>query len=288
MDKYSYLSNGDVNAIDALYQNYKKDPNSVEPGWRAFFEGFEFSKTSYEGGGAGPEAMPTEFKVLNLINDYRSRGHLFTDTNPVRARRDYAPKLDLENYGLSEADLDTEFHAGEEIGIGKATLKKIIEHLQDTYCKSIGVEYMYIRHPERVKWIRERIELKNRHQFSGDEKKQILKKLNQATVFEQFLQKKFVGQKRFSVEGLESLIAALDALVEKGSSMDVKEFVMGMAHRGRLNTLAHIFGKPYREIFAEFEGKEYVHDDNFDGDVKYHLGYSKSVKADSGQDVTLT
>ncbi|NQX90784.1 MAG: 2-oxoglutarate dehydrogenase E1 component [Flavobacteriales bacterium] len=288
MDKYSYLSNGDVNAIDALYQNYKKDPESVEPGWRAFFEGFEFSKTSYDDGGAGPEAMPKEFKVINLIDDYRSRGHLFTDTNPVRTRRDYNPKLDLENYGLSDADLDTEFHAGEEIGIGKATLRQIIDHLKETYCKSIGVEYMYIRDPERVKWIRDRIELKNRHQFSSDEKKQILKKLNQATVFEQFLQKKFVGQKRFSVEGLESMIAALDALVEKGSGMDVKEFVVGMAHRGRLNTLAHIFGKPYREIFAEFEGKEYVHDEHFDGDVKYHLGYSKKVKADSGQDVTLT
>ena len=286
MDKYSYLSNGDVNAIDALYKSYKQDPKSVEPGWRSFFEGFEFAKTDFseEGG----QMMPKEFKVIALIEGYRSRGHLFTDTNPVRQRRTYQPTLDLENFGLSEADLDTEFHAGEEVGIGKATLRAIVKHMKETYCKSIGVEYTYIRHPERVMWIREKIELKNRKTFTTEEKKHILKKLNQATVFEQFLQKKFVGQKRFSVEGLESLIPALDAIVERGSLIDAKEFVVGMAHRGRLNTLAHIFGKPYREIFAEFEGKDYDDDGEFDGDVKYHLGYSTDVVADNGKDVHLT
>ena len=286
MDKYSYLSNGDVNAIDALYKSYKQDPESVEPGWRTFFEGFEFAKADYSD--AGGQMMPKEFKVMALIEGYRSRGHLFTDTNPVRSRRTYTPTLDLENFGLSDADLDTEFHAGEEVGIGKAKLRDIVDHMKETYCKSIGVEYTYIRHPERVKWIREKIELKNRKTFSANEKKHILKKLNQANVFEQFLQKKFVGQKRFSVEGLESLIPALDAIVERGSLIDAREFVVGMAHRGRLNTLAHIFGKPYREIFAEFEGKDYDDDGEFDGDVKYHLGYSTNVVADNGKQVHLT
>ena len=288
MDQFSYLSNADVDAIEALYQQYKKDPESVDFGWKKFFEGFEFSQTSYEEGGAIPENVQKEFRVINLINGYRSRGHLFTLTNPVRERRKYAPTLDIENFGLTEADLDTEFEAGEEVGIGKATLRNIISHLKDTYCQSIGIEYMYIRQPEHVEWIRNRIELKNRPVLSADEKKHIFKKLNQATVFEQFLQKKFVGQKRFSIEGNESLIAAIDDLVESGSKMGAKEFIVGMAHRGRLNTLAHIFGKPYEEIFSEFEGKEYDEPGDFDGDVKYHLGYSTDVVADSGKEVHLT
>lgn len=290
MDNLSYLSNADPSAIDELYKQYQKDPESVEFGWRKFFEGFEFQKTSYEEG-AGTvvsEGTLKEFKVLNLIHGYRTRGHLFTQTNPVRERRKYSPTLALENFGLSEDDLGTEFEAGHEIGIGKATLKDIVDHLEETYCESIGVEYMYIREPERVEWIRNKIEVKNRRQFSPEEKKHIFKKVNQATIFEQFLQKKFVGQKRFSVEGGEALIPAIDALVEQGSKLGVKEFIVGMAHRGRLNALAHIFGKPYRDIFSEFEGKEYDDDGVFDGDVKYHLGYSTDVVADSGSEVHLT
>ncbi len=288
MDKYSYLSNGDVNAIDELYQQYKNNPESVEPGWRSFFEGFEFARTNFDDEALVPENMPKEFRVLNLIHAYRTRGHLFTKTNPVRARRTYTPTLDLANFELSDQDLGTVFQAGDEVGIGPATLKDIIEHLNDTYCDSIGVEYMYLEDPERVSWIRNKIEVKNRIQLSAEEKKQILKKLNQATVFEQFLQKKFVGQKRFSVEGLESLIAAIDDIVERGSNMGAKEFIVGMAHRGRLNSLAHIFNKPYKEIFAEFDGKDYDEDSSFDGDVKYHLGYSTDLVADTGKDVHLT
>ncbi len=288
MDSFSYLSNADVDAIDALYQQYQKDPESVDTTWQKFFEGFDFARTTYGEGGAIPENVQKEFKVLSLINGYRVRGHLFTLTNPVRTRRQYTPTLDIENFGLYEKDLDTVFEAGEEIGIGKATLRSIIDHLKETYCQHTGIEYMYIRKPEIVEWIRDRIELRNRPKFNKDEKKQIFKKLNQATVFEQFLQRKFVGQKRFSIEGNESLIAALDDLVEAGSKRGVKEFVVGMAHRGRLNTLAHIFGKPYDEIFSEFEGKEYDEVDTFDGDVKYHLGYSTRVTADSGKTVHLT
>ncbi|MDG1781798.1 MAG: 2-oxoglutarate dehydrogenase E1 component [Flavobacteriales bacterium] len=288
MDNYSYLSNADVDALDELYQQYRKDPESVDFGWKKFFEGFDFAQINYEEGGAIPENVQKEFKVLNLIDGYRSRGHLFTLTNPVRTRRQYSPDLSIGNFGLSDSDLGTSFEAGEEIGIGKATLKDIIAHLESTYCQHIGIEYTYIRHPERVEWIRNKIELKNRPQLSKDEKMQVFKKLNQATVFEQFLQRKFVGQKRFSIEGNESIVAALDDLVESGSKMGVKEFIVGMAHRGRLNTLAHIFGKPYEEIFAEFEGKDYDEDDGFDGDVKYHLGYSTDVIADSGEKVHLT
>jgi 2-oxoglutarate dehydrogenase E1 component len=286
IDNLSYLGNAHGDAIEQLYQQFKQDPESVDFGWRKFFEGFEFQQKEY--GGDIPMDMHREFKVINLINGYRTRGHLFTKTNPVRERRKYAPTLDLENFGLGEGDLNDVFQAGEEIGIGPSTLKDIVAHLEQTYCQSIGIEYQYIRDPERVKWIRDRIELKNRKTFDADQKKHILKKLNQANVFEQFLQKKFVGQKRFSVEGGEAVIPAIDAIVETGAEMGVEEVVMGMAHRGRLNTLAHIFGKPYEHIFGEFEGKDYDEEGIFDGDVKYHLGYSVDVTTDKKKKVHLT
>ena len=285
MDKHSYLSNADGAAIDDLYQQYLNNPESVAEGWKKFFEGFEFARKNYDTD--VPEGFDKEFKVIELIDDYRKRGHLFTKTNPVRARRKYAPTLDIENYGLTSADLETVFQAGNEVGIGPAKLKDIIDHLEETYCQSIGIEYMYIRNPEEVEWIRQKIELKNRAQFNKKEKKHILHKLNQAAVFEQFLHKKFVGQKRFSLEGNEALIPALDAVVEKGAEFGIKEFIIGMAHRGRLNVLANIFNKTYENIFSEFEGKEY--DDNiFDGDVKYHLGYSCDLTTDNGKNVHLT
>jgi 2-oxoglutarate dehydrogenase E1 component len=287
MDKYSYLSNADGSAIEHLYDQYLNDPQSVDAGWQQFFDGFEFARKNYEDSGSIPENMHTEFKVINLIDGYRSRGHLFTKTNPVRERRKYSPTLDIENFGLTDANLSDVFQAGEQLGIGPATLKSIIDHLEETYCQSIGIEYTYMRRPERVRWLRDCVDVKNRPTFSKEEKVHLMHKLNQATVFEQFLQKKFVGQKRFSLEGGEALIPALDALVEKGSRLGIEEFVFGMAHRGRLNVLANIFNKTYEAIFSEFEGKEYE-DSLFDGDVKYHLGISCDVVADSGAKVHLT
>lgn len=285
MDKHSYLSNADGAVLDEYYQQYLENPQFVEEGWRKFFEGFEFARKNYDTD--VPEGFDKEFKVINLINDYRSRGHLFTKTNPVRTRRQYSPSLELENYGLEQADLNTVFQAGSEVGLGSCTLKEIIAHLEQTYCQSIGIEYTYIRKPEEVEWIKNKIELKNRLHLSSEDKKHVLKKLNQAVVFEQFLHKKFVGQKRFSLEGNEALIPALDAIVERGADMGIKEFIVGMAHRGRLNVLANIFNKTYEAIFSEFEGKEYE-DNLFDGDVKYHLGYSCDVKTDNGHDVHMT
>jgi len=285
MDKHSYLSNADGAAIEDYYQEYLNNPDSVGDGWKKFFEGFEFARKNYDTD--VPEGFDKEFKVIDLINGYRSRGHLFTKTNPVRTRRQYSPSLALENFGLEKSDLDTVFQAGTEVGIGPAKLSEIITHLEETYCQSIGIEYTYIRKPEDVKWIKNKIEVKNRLQFSNDEKKHILHKLNQAVVFEQFLHKKFVGQKRFSLEGNETLIPALDAIVELGAKIGIKEFIVGMAHRGRLNVLANIFNKTYENIFSEFEGKEYE-DNLFDGDVKYHLGYSCDLKTDNGHDVHMT
>jgi len=288
MDKVTYVGNADVNAIEHLYQSYTKDPQSVDIGWQKFFEGFDFARTNYEDGGEIPENFQKEFKVLNLINGYRSRGHLFTKTNPVRERRKYEPSLAIENFGLEPADLETTFQAGDQIGIGAATLKDIIAHLEETYCQSIGIEYMFMREPERLEWFRNKIEIKNRPQFDGARKLNVYKKLVQATNFEAFLGKKYVGQKRFSVEGGEALIPALDALVDKGSSLGVEYFVMGMAHRGRLNTLTNIFQKRPQDIFSEFEGKEFDYDGAFDGDVKYHQGYTSSVKCSNGKEIGLT
>ena len=288
MDKVSYVGNADVSAIDHLYQQYRQDPESVDIGWKKFFEGFDFARTNYEDGGEIPENFQKEFKVLNLINGYRSRGHLFTKTNPVRERRKYTPTLDIENFGLEEGDLNSVFNAGEEIGIGAATLREIIDHLNLTYCQSIGIEYAYMRDPERIAWFKNKIELKNRPSFDKSRKVQIYSMLNKASSFEAFLGKKFVGQKRFSVEGGEALIPALDTLVNKGSELGVEYFVMGMAHRGRLNTLANIFKKRPQDIFSEFEGKEFDSVDYFDGDVKYHQGFTSVVELSSGKTVGLT
>jgi 2-oxoglutarate dehydrogenase E1 component len=292
MDNHTYLGNADVNAIESLYQQYKQDPTSVDPSWQRFFEGFEFQRAEFAplpgGQLAVSENMHQEFKVINLINAYRQRGHLFTETNPVRQRRKHLPTLDLVHFGLSDADLDTVFQAGNEVGIGAAKLRDILTHLQNSYCRHIGIEYMYIRDPERVQWIRERIEARERSKFTSEEKKQFLEMVSEATLFEQYIQRKFVGQKRFSVEGCEVLIPAMDYMVRKGGDMGVKEFVIGMAHRGRLNVLTNIMGKPQEQVFAEFEGVEYEEDSTFDGDVKYHYGYSNDVVTSNGNKVHLT
>jgi len=287
MDKFSFIGNGDVNAIEELYKQFKQDPTSVDEGWNKFFQGFDFFQSNY-GDQAVSEGTLKEFKVIDLINAYRIRGHLFTQTNPVRERRKYSPTLDLENFGLSDSDLDTVFNAGVEIGIGPAKLQDIVSHLQTTYCKSIGVEYMYIRNVEKLAWLKKRIETdKNLPSFSKEIKHTILRKLNEAVVFESFLHKKFVGQKRFSLEGGEALIPALDVVAEYGATFGVEEIVIGMAHRGRLNVLTNILKKTYSDIFSEFEGKEYE-DNLFDGDVKYHLGYSSEVVTEIGTKLQLT
>jgi 2-oxoglutarate dehydrogenase E1 component len=265
----------------------------VDISWARFFEGFDFQKSEYAvlpGGdaisGAGAEALQKEFKVINLINGYRQRGHLFTKTNPVRERRKYSPSLEIENFGLSAADLETTFHAGTEIGLGDAKLKDIIAHLDNSYCQHIGVEYQYIRDPERVSWLREKIEAVKKPVFSSDEKKAIFEMSSRASLFEQYIHKKFVGQKRFSIEGCEALIPAMDYVVRKGAEKGVKEYVIGMAHRGRLNVLTNILDKPQEQIFQEFEGVAYD-DENFDGDVKYHLGFSRDIEVD-GKQVHIT
>lgn len=289
MSDFSYVGNADVSAIENLYQQFLQNPDSVDASWKQFFAGFDFFKANFNNDGAVPENVAKEFKVVELIEAYRKSGHLFTKTNPVRARRQYQPDLNITNFGFTEKDLETVFQAGKNIGLGAAKLKDIVAHLEETYCESIGVEFAYIRHPETFNWLKEKIEgTKNKTKFTVDQKRQILKKLNQAVVFESFLDKKYVGQKRFSLQGAEVLIPALDSVVEKGAELGIDEFVFGMAHRGRLNVLANIFYKTYKEIFSEFEPKDYEDDNLFDGDVKYHTGYTCDIKTDIGKNVRLT
>ncbi|MDO6803775.1 2-oxoglutarate dehydrogenase E1 component [Wenyingzhuangia sp. 1_MG-2023] len=285
MDKFSFLNAAHTGFIADLYEQYEKNPDSVEPSWKSFFQGYDLANESYEGENniEIPQEVKKEFLVLELINGYRTRGHLFTKTNPVRERRHYEPTLDIEAFGLSKDDLKTVFNAGEVLEIGAATLEKIVDRLKEIYCDSIGIEYMYIRQPEEIKWWQNRLN-KNANQadFNLDQKKYILKKLTQAVGFESFLQTKYVGQKRFSVEGGETIIPALaTALKTAAERYNVKECVLGMAHRGRLNTLTNIFKKPVRDLFSEFEGKDFD-EENIDGDVKYHMGLTRSKTYQDG------
>jgi len=286
MDKFSFLGALHTGMIEEMYQNYLQDPKSISEEWSSFFQGFDFAKEVYSEEDI-PQIFQKEFKVINLIDAYRKSGHLFTQTNPVRERRQYSPTLDYKNFGLEDSDLEVEFQAGEQVGIGASKLSDIIKHLDQVYCQSIGVEYMYVRDPKEIDWIKNRLHKNsNTPKFEAKQKKHILHKLNQAVAFENFLHKKFVGQKRFSLEGAESLIPALDALVEYSSDLGVEEFVMGMSHRGRLNVLANIFNKTYKEIFSEFEGELYE-DDNISGDVKYHLGFTSMQKCSNGNNIKL-
>jgi len=312
MDKFSYIANAHVSYIDELYSSFKSDPESIDQSWKEFFEGFDFALTNYgddenaassNGKAAAPakngalatpgtimdmEQLPKEIKVRALIHAYRSRAHLRSKTNPVRERRDRKALIDPQDFGLGQEDMNTEFQAGNEIGIGKAKLSKILDSLKSIYEGSVGFEYLYIRDPEMLDWFKTKVE-KEALAFNPthEEKKRILSKLNQAVVFENFLHTKYLGQKRFSLEGGESTIPFLDALINTSSQLGVKEVMIGMAHRGRLNVLANIMGKTYEQIFSEFEGTAKPDLTMGDGDVKYHVGYSSDIVTHSENKVHL-
>lgn len=292
MDRFSFLGTSHIGFIEDLYKEYLSDPDSIEPSWRAFFQGYDFSKSDFsdllEDQTVLPDEVRKEFSVLNLVHGYRTRGHLFTQTNPVRTRRKYSPDLSLKNFGLNDSDLELKFQAASELGLeSPASLKDIIDHLENTYCRSIGVEYMYVREPDVISWIQKFIQSnENAPILDSNDRLYILHKLNEAIAFESFLNTKFVGQKRFSIEGAENLIPGLDFLLQKAAEIGVEEVVLGMAHRGRLNVLTNLFGKPASEIFSEFEGKQFEEAD-FDGDVKYHLGYTAERELDNGKKLKL-
>ncbi len=297
MDKFTYIANAHVAYLDEMYAAYKNDPSSIDSSWKEFFDGFDFALTHYEGVGTpvAPSAaenqpvrlsgtimhvdsLPKEIRVRAMIHAYRSRAHLRSKTNPVRERRDRKPLIDPENFGLAQEDMQIVFEAGKEIGIGAATLAKILDALKTIYEGPMGFEFLYIRNAEMLDWFKSKIE-KEALAFapSYEEKKRILFKLNQAVVFENFLHTKYLGQKRFSLEGGESTIPFLDAVINTAAQHGVEEVMIGMAHRGRLNVLANIMGKTYEQIFSEFEGTAKPDLTMGDGDVKYHMGYSSDI-----------
>ena len=293
MDRFSFLNTVHTGFIEELYQQYLKNPDAVEPSWKSFFQGYDLANSDYSLEADKevveiPQQVYKEFKVIELINGYRTRGHLFTKTNPVRNRRQYTPTLELDNFGLGKDDLNTVFNAGSILGLPPTKLSEIVNHLERIYCDSIGIEYMFIRNPEEIQWWQDKLNENDNHpNYEASTKKYILSKLNQAVTFEQFLQTKYVGQKRFSLEGGETLIPALGGLFRiAAEEYDVDEFVLGMSHRGRLNTLVNIFRKPIRELFNEFDGKDYAEDD-FDGDVKYHLGSTIKKTLKSNKQITM-
>lgn len=282
---YTHLTSSDAAFIDSMYETFQSDPQSLDESWQMFFKGFEYKFD--DTGAISDDSLRKEFNVYRLIQSYRARGHFLSDTNPIRPRKDRAARLELAYYDLEEGDLQNEFWCGEFLGLGKAKLEDILFHLKRIYCYKIGIEYYHSNNTEIRRWVREKFE-KEAHtiDLAQEKKQRILHKLNQAQVFEDFLQSKYIGQKRFSLEGGESTIPALDALINKGSELGVKEFVFGMAHRGRLNVLANIIGKSYEFIFKEFEpGGDEQHTGG--GDVKYHQGFSSIQKTASGNDAYL-
>ncbi|WP_408582916.1 2-oxoglutarate dehydrogenase E1 component [Myroides odoratimimus] len=302
MDRYSFLNAAHTAFFADLYDQYLESPDSVEPSWRAFFQGFDFAN-EYNGGpveqlsqaytssnsvGVDSSAqlgqLQKEFAVLKLIDAYRTYGHLLTKTNPLRDRKVEHPDLSLEKFGLSQADLNVNFEAAKTIQLPTTTLGQIIAQLEKIYCTTLGIEYKYITDEAAVQWIQNHYEA-TEAKFDSEEKKEILHKLIEAVSFENFLNTKYVGQKRFSLEGLEAAIPAMDFMMDAAAEKGVEEIVVGMAHRGRLNVLANVFHKPAQDIFAEFDGKDYDAVEGFDGDVKYHLGLTSTRKTRSGKEI---
>ena len=297
MESYSYISNAHPAYIEALYNDYKQNTQSVDTAWQKFFEGFDYATIGTNGTSSTskttrPQTLDSqtlldELKVFNLVRAYRHKGHLEATTNPIKKRKDRKARLQLADFGLTEADLDRQFYAGNQIGLGHTSLRHIVAKLRQIYCGSIGIEYTYVNDKAAFEWLQTKIEQRTAdYGLSLDNKKRILSKLNETVVFEQFLHTKYVGQKRFSLEGGESTIPALEKVIQTGAQTGVKEVVIGMAHRGRLNVLANIMGKTYEQIFSEFEGIQPA-ETMGDGDVKYHLGFDSQIKIDENQKIDL-
>jgi 2-oxoglutarate dehydrogenase E1 component len=303
MKDFSYITNSHPQFIENLYKDFVANPDSVDPEMKKFFEGFDFAVTNAQkngstgGGSALPGAMPAaagedidwmrEVRAYRMILGYRNKGHLLAKTNPIRQRKDRGANIDLGFYGFSEADLDKEFHAGNLIGMGTTTLRKIHQHLEQCYANHVGIEFKYISDQKKVDWLTNEIEQKFLTPLPIEKKKRILEKLNQGVMFEKFLHTKYVGQKRFSLEGGETTIAALDAIINIAAEHDVQEVVIGMAHRGRLNILANIMGKTYEQIFSEFEGTAKLDQTMGSGDVKYHMGYGSELTTTGNKTIHL-
>ena len=299
--------------VEELHNRWLQSPQSVEQGWREFFEGMNGGARAPLPAAPLPSAPPkvngtngaavlreavrasvdvaTELqsRVAQLVNAYRVRGHLFARVDPLENAPEAQPELELSNFGLSDADYDKTFSTSGMSGLPeRATLRQIVDHLSETYCGSIGVEFTHIEEPEPRLWLQETMESTRNHaSLQRSELLRILTKLTDAEIFEQFIHKNYVGAKRFSLEGAESMIPMIDLLVESAATHGIEELVIGMAHRGRLNVLVNVMGKNVRQIFAAFDDKR---PERFlgAGDVKYHLGYSSDVSTQSGRHVHMS
>ncbi|HNS97497.1 MAG TPA: 2-oxoglutarate dehydrogenase E1 component [Polyangiaceae bacterium] len=272
---------------DELYEQYRRDPSSVGPEWQTFFQGFDLAscpRTCV----AATQARG-QSKVASLIYAYRNQGHLIAKLDPLGNNPTSHPALALETYGLSEEDLPKVFDTGHLGGPQRATLLDILAILKETYCESIGVEYLHIQDVKVRRWLQAQMEpRRNQPQLSNTAKRQILQNLVDAELFETFIQSRYPGQKRFSLEGAESLIPAVHAIVELAPDLGVEDFVMGMAHRGRLNVLANILDKSYAQIFSEFEDNFLPESVAGDGDVKYHRGFSSVHVNHAGKPLNIS
>ena len=295
MKDFSYITNSHPGYIESLYREFLQNPTSVDPDLVKFFQGFDFAisagtattATSATAASSVPSDWNKEWAVYQLIESYRKKGHLIANTNPIRPRKDRDARLSLKDFGLSDADLSTSFQAGQFIGLGTATLHDILKKLNLAYAGPIGAEFSYLRQPDRIQWMTEAVEQQLTQVVPLAQKRRILEKLNQGVILEKFLHTKYVGQKRFSLEGGENTIVALDAMINTAASLQVQEVVIGMAHRGRLNVLANIMGKTYEQIFSEFEGTAQLDQTMGSGDVKYHMGFGSEVKTPNGDSIHL-
>ena len=317
MKDFSYITNSHPQFIESLYNDFLNAPDSVDPDLRKFFQGFDFAvqsgmvsdnsatpktevkapDTNVNISGAiapaptGVTATATsidwkgEINAYRLILGYRNKGHLIADTNPIRARKDRGANLELEFFGFSENDLDRDFYAGNLLGLGRTSLRQIVAHLSNAYANHVGIEFKYISDQHKVDFLSQFMEQEFHKELPLSKKRRILEKLNQGVIFEKFLHTKYIGQKRFSLEGGETTIAALDAIINTAADCDVQEVVIGMAHRGRLNVLANIMGKTYQQIFSEFEGTAKLDQTMGSGDVKYHMGYGSELESSSGKTI---
>src|SRR5437016_7225593 len=311
MDQTSLPNSLGLEFVESLYQDYLREPQSVPSDWRRYFESLSEGNGSSKGqsiapafkqwsifsppgaGGNGAAAEQATGAVLQervdqLIRNYRVRGHMAAQLDPLGIVRPTPPELDLGFYGFTEADLERRFACESMCGGGTLTLREIVEHLRNTYCRSIGVQFMHIDDSFVRHWLQERMEgAGNRLNLGREEQLRILTRLTDAVIFEEFIRKKFIGAKSFSLEGAESLIPLLDLAIEKAAEQGIQEIVFGMAHRGRLNVLATIMGKSPRQIFREFADTDWKSQSGH-GDVKYHLGHSRDWTTTRGAKVHLS
>jgi 2-oxoglutarate dehydrogenase E1 component len=283
---FSYANLANLPALEQLYQNYLSDPNSVETSWRHFFEGMAFAMSA-------KPTMPLEespdLRVFHLIDAYRKYGHLMASINPVATTQTEEPKeLSCEYLGFKKEELDAVFPTCGFLKESQAPLKTLIEALKKTYSGTVGIEYVGLGNTEMERWLQQRIEPLFPLHLDNPVKMEILNKLNKAELFESFLHTKYVGQKRFSLEGGETMIPMLSSIIERGAEEGVGEVVLGMAHRGRLNVLANILNKSYANIFQEFEDHYTPDLQEGTGDVKYHKGYEGTLSTKNGKEISVT